>query len=167
MTQIEFNKRLCSLQSSLYRFAFSLTTDHNDADDLLQETIFKAIRYKDNFKDETNLRSWTFTIMKNTFINNYRKNIRIGRSLDTNKDLTMLKIPFEQGSMSPDSYYSEREIRKAIAMLPDDYKVPFNMHTEGYKYKEIAEKLNLPIGSVKSRIFIARRKLMAALADYA
>ena len=104
--------------------------------------------------------------MKNTFINNYRKNIRMSKNIDSNKDLTLLKIPFEQGTMSPDSYYSECEIRKAITVLPDEYRIPFNMHTEGFKYKEIADELNLPIGSVKSRIFIARRKLMSVLVDY-
>jgi RNA polymerase sigma-70 factor (ECF subfamily) len=166
MTLIEFNTQLCHLQGSLRRFAFSLTLNHDDAGDLLQETIFKALRYRENFIEETNLRSWTFTIMKNTFINNYRKNVRMMKNLDSNKDLTLMKIPFESGSMSPDSSYSEKEIRKAIALLPKEYRVPFNMHTEGYKYKEIADEMELPIGSVKSRIFIARRKLMTYLADF-
>ncbi|HOG19474.1 MAG TPA: sigma-70 family RNA polymerase sigma factor [Salinivirgaceae bacterium] len=166
MSHAEFETQLCNLRSSLERYAYSLTMNKDEADDLLQETIYKALRYRDSFAEDTNLLAWTFTIMKNIFINNYRKNSRLSKNYDIRKDTTLLERQIETAIMNPDSAYSVKEIQKAISELPDEYRITFNMHTEGYKYKEIAEALNIPIGSVKSRIFIARRKLMARLREY-
>lgn len=166
MTAIEFNTQLTDLRSNLHRFAYRLTTDAEDAADLLQETLYKALSNKDKFQDKTNLKSWTFTIMKNTFINNYRRASRSQTILDTTKELHFLNIPQDSGLISPDSSFSMKEISKAINDLEIEYRKPFVMHTEGFKYKEIAEELGLPIGSVKSRIFIARKKLMEELQDY-
>lgn len=166
MSHAEFEAQLCNLRSSLERYALSLTMNKDDAGDLLQETIYKALRYRDSFAENTNLLSWTFTIMRNIFINNYRKNSRLAKNLDFNKDTTFLERQIETAIMNPDSAYSVKEIQKAVSELSDEYKIPFNMHTEGYKYKEIADALDIPIGSVKSRIFIARRKLMTRLKEY-
>jgi len=138
----------------------------DDAGDLLQETIYKALRYRDSFAEDTNLLSWTYTIMRNTFINHYRKKSKLSKDFYANKDTLFLERQIEVGIMNPDSAYSVKEIQKAISKLSEEYRIPFNMHTEGYKYKEIADTLNIPIGSVKSRIFIARRKLMARLKEY-
>lgn len=163
---MEFNHKLISLEPNLERFALSLTSDREKAKDLLQDTFMKAIMYRDKFQAFTNLKAWTFTIMKNTFINNYRRGIRENTTMDNTKDLYYINKPREFGYDSPESDYSVQEIRKAIDGLEDEFKVPFEMHNAGYKYKEIADELNLKIGTVKSRIFFTRKKLMESLRDY-
>ncbi len=166
MTTVEFNNSLISLEDSLERFALSLTSNRDEAKDLLQETYVKALTYRDKFEDFTNLKAWTYTIMKNTFINNYRKAKRENTNLDHTKDLYYLNINKESQIMNPDSEFSLKEIKKAVNSLEDEFRIPFLMHTQGYKYKEIAEKLDLKIGTVKSRIFFTRKKLMEALPEY-
>ncbi len=167
MTTYEFNSSLINMKSNLKRFAMSLTSDNEKANDLVQETYLKAITNRDKFVDYSNLKAWVFTIMKNTFINSYRKGIRENTMVDTTEDLYYLNLTEEKGSISPDSSYSESEIERAINSLEDEFRIPFRMHVEGFKYKEIAEQLGLKIGTVKSRIFFTRQKLMNILRDYA
>jgi RNA polymerase sigma factor (sigma-70 family) len=166
MTAMEFNHKLISLEPNLERFAISLTSDREKAKDLLQDTFMKAIMYRDKFEAFTNLKAWTFTIMKNTFINNYRRAVRENTTMDNTKDLYYINKPKDFGYDSPESDLSVKEIRKAIDKLEDEFRVPFEMHNAGYKYKEIADELNLKIGTVKSRIFFTRKKLMDSLKDY-
>ena len=167
MTANEFNTSLLEMKSNLQRFAMTLTSDRDNALDLVQDTYLKAITYKDKFVDYTNLKAWVFTIMKNTFINNYRRNIKENTIIDGTHDLYFLNQPHDKGFISPESIYAEGEIEKAIDSLDDEFKIPFRMHIDGYKYKEIAEELDLKIGTVKSRIFFTRQKLMLMLKDYA
>jgi len=167
MTTYEFNNQLIGMKPNLQRFAMSLTSDRDLALDLVQDTYVKAITHKEKFADFTNLKAWVFTIMKNTFINNYRRNVKENTIIDGTQDLYYINQPSDKGFISPESNYSEGEIKKAIDSLEDDFKVPFRMHIEGYKYKEIAEELGLKIGTVKSRIFFTRQKLMHMLKDYA
>lgn len=166
MTAYEFNSSLIGMKSNLQRFAMSLTSDRDSALDLVQDTYLKAITYKDKFADYTNLKAWVFTIMKNTFINNYRRNLKENTLIDGTQDLYYVNKPYDKGSISPESNYAEGEIEKAINSLNDDFRIPFRMHLDGYKYKEIADELNLKIGTVKSRIFFTRQKLMLMLKDY-
>ena len=166
MTAIEFNYQLTSLSDNLEKFALSLTSNLDDAKDLLQETFLKAISYRDKFSDNTNLKAWTYTIMKNTFINNYRKAVKANTTFDNTKDLYYLNMHNNSGLDNPDISYSTKEIEKKIELLDSEYKIPFRMHVQGFKYKEISEELNLKIGTVKSRIFFARKKLMGSLNDY-
>jgi RNA polymerase sigma factor (sigma-70 family) len=166
MTQVEFNTSLIGLKPNLQRFAMSLTSDRDTALDLVQDTYVKAITYKDKFADYTNLKAWVFTIMKNTFINNYRRSIKENTIIDGTQDLYYLNQPNDKGSISPESNYAEGEIEKAIDSLEDEFRIPFRMHINGYKYKEIADELGLKIGTVKSRIFFTRQKLMSILKDY-
>ena len=166
MTAVEFNYQLTNLSGNLQRFALSLTSNLEDAKDLLQETFAKAITYRDKFEDNTNLKAWTFTIMKNTFINNYRRNVKANTTFDHTDDLYYLNLKTESESTTPDSEYSVKEIQKSIGELSDEFRLPFVMHTQGYKYKEIADKLGLKIGTVKSRIFFTRKKLMEKLKGY-
>lgn len=166
MTAVEFNYQLTSLEKNLERFALSLTQDMEDARDLLQETFVKAISYRDKFTDHTNLKAWVFTIMKNTFINNYRRAVKSRTTFDNTDDLYFLNINRESAEDTPESTLSADEISKKIENLEDEYRIPFKMHIAGYKYKEIADQLNLKIGTVKSRIFFSRQKLMEALKDY-
>jgi RNA polymerase sigma-70 factor, ECF subfamily len=165
MTAMEFNHQLISLENKLSRFALSLTSNWDDAKDLLQDTLLKAITYREHYADNTNLQAWTFTIMKNSFINNYRKNIRQNTTFDYSKDLYFLSQNKDTINVMPDSAYSAKEIVKLIDNLDEDFRVPFKMHIDGFKYKEIAQKLKLNIGTVKSRIFFARKKLIENMKD--
>jgi RNA polymerase sigma-70 factor (ECF subfamily) len=166
MTALEFNYQLTGLSSNLERFALSLTANREDAKDLLQETFAKAISYRDKFVDNTNLKAWTFTIMKNTFINNYRRATKANTTFDNTDDLYYLNLKKETHINTPESEYTIKEINKAISELEDEFRIPFLMHTQGYKYKEIADELELKIGTVKSRIFFTRKKLMEKLVDF-
>ena len=166
MTQIEFNNSLIGIKSNLQRFAISLTSDHDSALDLIQDTYLKVITYKDKFVDYTNLEAWAITIMKNTFINNYKRNKKENTIIDGTQDLYYINQPHDKGFISPESFYAEREIGKAIDSLSDEFRVPFQMYIDGYKHKEIADELGLKPGTVKSRVFSTRQKLMLMLADY-
>jgi RNA polymerase sigma-70 factor (ECF subfamily) len=166
MTSHEFNNNLVKMKDHMERFAFSLTYDKEAAKDLIQETYLKALIYKDKFVDYTNLKAWVFTIMKNIFINNYRKAVRTNTIVDNTKDLLLLNNTRESKHFMPDSEYAYNEISNVIDGLDKEFKIPFTMHNEGYKYQEIAENLNLKIGTVKSRIFFTRKKLIESLADY-
>jgi RNA polymerase sigma-70 factor (ECF subfamily) len=166
MTALEFNSSLIEMKGNLQRFAMSLTSDRDNALDLVQDTYLKAITYKEKFVDYTNLKAWVFTIMKNTFINNYRRNVKENTIIDGTQDLYYLNMPHDKGFISPESKYAQEEIEKAIDSLNDEFRIPFRMHIEGFKYHEIADKLELKIGTVKSRIFFTRQKLMLILKDY-
>lgn len=166
MTAIEFNHQILDLKDKLRYFAFSLTSNHEDADDLIQDTYVKAITNKDKFDPHTNLKAWIYTIMKNTFINKYRKDSKVSTVIDNTKDLYYLNNSNKSGEAMPDSVYNHSELEKVINALEDDHRIPFLMHFEGYKYKEIAEQLDLSIGTVKSRIFFSRKKLIEKLKDY-
>lgn len=166
MTAIEFNSKLMNLHSNLQYFANSLTNDREEAKDLIQDTYLKALVNRDKFADDTNLKAWTFTIMKNTFINNYRRNQKANTIVDNTEDLFFLNIPRKSDFPAPDSDYHYKEIQKKIAYLDEVQRMPFEMHNAGFKYKEIADKLNISIGTVKSRIFFTRKKLMESLKDF-
>ncbi len=166
MTLHEFNNSLVGMKSNLQSFAMSLTSDRDDALDLVQDTYLKAITNKEKFMDFTNLKAWVFTIMKNTFINNYRHNVKKNTLIDGTQDLHYINMAHENGYISAESTYAEAEILKAIDSLNDELSLPFRMHIDGYKYKEIADELGLKEGTVKSRIFFTRQKLMLILKDY-
>jgi RNA polymerase sigma-70 factor (ECF subfamily) len=165
MSTIEFNDALIGIENNLQSFAMSFTRNRDDARDLTQETMLKAITYRNYYTPQTNFKAWVFTIMRNIFINQYRRRVKSGTIFDNSKDsfLTVNTVSFEE---SPLEKISVKDINQKIDMLGDEYKRPFEMHFQGFKYKEIADELRIPIGTVKSRIFIARKKLMDALPDY-
>lgn len=155
-----------SLRDKLFVYAYSLTYDREKARDLLQETFLKALTYRHMFIPNTNFKAWIYTIMRNTFINDYRRNEKAKQTFkDSNADF-QLKFEKHTTYMSPESICLSNEILKCINLLDDEYKVPFKMFLDGYKYKEIAEVINIPLGTVKSRIFFARKKLEKSLIDY-
>lgn len=166
MTQLQFHTALLIQQEKLLFYALRLTSDTDDARDLLQETFLKALTYSDKFTQNTNFKAWIFTIMKNTFINNYRRNMSIKNTFGTNNNEFHLKFEPDKGYPSPESIYNSKEIIKGIDALKDEYKIPFNMFIEGFKYKEIAEELKLPLGTIKSRIFFTRKKLEKSLKEF-
>jgi len=166
MTTTEFNSTLIGMRTILMRFALSLTGDREKAPDLLHDTYLKALLNKDKIEDFTNIKAWVFTIMKNNFINNYRRNVKENSIFDVTKELQNLNQPLCMDFASTESNFSENEIEKAIDSLRQEFRIPFRMHVEGYKYEEIASELGLKIGTVKSRIFLSRKKLMSMLKDY-
>lgn len=165
MTVLEFNYQVSTFQEKLNAFARTLTRDEEDAKDLFQETVLKAMKYRDKFVSPTNLKAWLFTIMKNTFINEYRRNKLVTMVHDDSPGEYVLNSkPSELQSQV--SRIETQEILQKIGELEEEYRIPFTMHIEGFKYKEISEELDLPIGTVKSRIYIARQILMNELKDY-
>lgn len=166
MTTIQFQNSLTGLQNKMFFFALSLTSDTDKANDLVQETYLRALTYQNKFSSDTNLMAWIYTIMKNTFINEYRRKIKVRSTIETQTD--KLNISFSKDDFYPsvDSIHSAKEIKKKIAMLEEEFREPFELFLNGYKYKEIAEKLDLPLGTIKSRIFFTRKKLSACLVEY-
>lgn len=163
MTTLEFNSRLVQERNALKNFALSLTNNVDDALDLLHDTYVKAITYRNKFEDSTNLRAWLFTIMKNTFINAYRRNTKIKKLVSQGDELAMNRAFSQNSHNYTESRLNAKEIVRRIEGLDDPLKVPFTRYYTGYKYEEIAREMRLPLGTIKSRIFIARKQLMEAL----
>ena len=161
-----FAQNLLGMQSELRRFALKLTADPEDANDLLQETSLKALDNEEKYTPDTNFKGWMYTIMRNIFINNYRKTVRDQTFVDQTDNLFHLNLPQDSGFESTEGNYDLKEIRKIVNSLPKEYRVPFSMYVSGFKYREIAEKLGLPIGTVKSRIFFTRQRLQKELMDF-
>lgn len=161
-----FKKRLLGLQGNLLSFAYQLTTNREEAQDLLQDTTLKALDNEDKYVDNVNFKGWIFTIMRNIFINNYRQTVRKATVIDQTKELYHLNVSQDSGIDTPDGSFAIKEISEAINSFSDDYRIQFSMHVAGYKYQEIAEKMQLPLGTVKSRIFFARQRLQGMLKDY-
>ena len=107
-----------------------------------------------------------YTIMRNIFINNYRRTVRDQTFVDHTDNLFHLSLPQDSGFESTEGNYDLKEIRKIVNMLPKEYRIPFSMYVSGFKYREIAERLGLPIGTVKSRIFFTRQRLQKDLKDF-
>lgn len=166
MKNLSFRKELMSVQDELLRFAYKLTTDRDEANDLLQETSLKALVNKDKYIPDTNFKGWMYTIMRHIFINNYRKVVHDQTFVDRTNNLYHLNLPQEHEYVSTESSYDLKEMRRIVNSLPKEYKIPFTMHVSGFKYREIAVKLNLPLGTVKSRIFFTRQKLQEEMKDF-
>lgn len=165
MASAKFQSNLMSLQANMLNFAFMLTNNRDDAYDLLQDTTLKALDNEDKYADNTNFKGWVFTIMRNLFINNYRRGVRAATIIDTTDNLYHLNISQDSALESPEDSYGASEITAAINELSDEYRIPFSMHVAGYKYNEIAKQMNLPLGTIKSRIFFARKKLQERFAE--
>ena len=161
-----FQDRIINLQDNLLSFAYQLTTNREQAQDLLQDTTLKALDNEDKYVDNVNFKGWIFTIMRNIFINNYRQSVRKATVIDQTEDLYHLNICQDSGLTTPEDSYAVKEISMALNSFSEYYRIPFNMFVSGYKYNEIAKKLNLPLGTVKSRIFFARKRLREQLKDY-
>ena len=161
-----FKSSVIGMQGNLMSFAMKLTTNREEAHDLVQDTTLKALDNEGKFAEDTNFKGWILTIMRNIFINNYRQTVRKATVIDQTEDLYHLNVCQDSGLTTPEGSYAVKEISKALNAFSDDYRIPFNMFVAGYKYNEIAEKMNLPLGTVKSRIFFARKRLREELKDY-
>ena len=166
MNSLKFQDRLLGLQDNLLNFAYMLTANREEAKDLLQDTTLKALDNEDKYIDNVNFKGWVFTIMRNIFINNYRRVVRNQTIIDQTEDLYHLNLPQDSGFASPEGSFTVKEITTAINSFSEEYRIPFSMHVAGYNYHEIAEKMDLPLGTVNSRIFFARQRLQEMLKDY-
>lgn len=166
MTILEFSHQVSSLRPMLRTFTRRFTNDREESQDLVQDTILKALTYRDKFRDDTNLKGWLFTIMRNTFINNYRKNQRAKTSNDTTKELYFLNVEDTHTFNRPQESIEFKEVWRNVNNMKDELLIPFKMHATGYKYQEIAKHLNIPIGTVKNRIFHARKEIQKKLVGY-
>lgn len=166
MTKIEFNTMVMQQAGSLKMYALHFTHDADDANDLVQDTLLKAITYYNKFKEGTNLKGWLYTIMKNTFINNYRRFIKISSFVTKSDEISSANLVFSSTKNQGESKFVMDDIKSALAKLPDEYYVPFSMYFEGFKYHEIADHLEIPIGTVKTRIHVARKLLKKSLKPY-
>ena len=165
MTKKEMADYLVANQKPLWQSAFYLTKNEDDASDLTQSVFLKALCNFEKFTDSTNLGGWLYTIMRNLFINQCRSadQVRISRS---DKEYETAPNDLMYGtSESADSRCTMQDIEHAIDILNKEYSIPFRMYVSGYKYQEIADKMNIPLGTVKSRIFIARKKAQAYLTE--
>lgn len=165
MSTLEFNDALVNLERYLRSFAFNFTRNKEEAEDLTQETIMKAIVYREQYTPQTNFKAWVFTIMRNLFINQYRRNKKRATIFDYSKENYLL-TQIQESNWNPSNRLTVKELVSQIGNLGDEYRLPFMMHYDGFKYYEIAEQLSIPIGTVKSRIFIARKKLIDLLPEY-
>ena len=163
MSTQEFQTKVIALQDFLKPYALNLTNDLEDTYDLLQETMFKALSNKEKFEQGTNIKAWLYTIMKNIFINNYRRKVKMRVSSDGTENNFYLNSGQQEEPNIAQSKMVMDDLMRIVATLPDEYRLPFMRHYEGYKYQEIADELDLPLGTVKSRIFLARQELKKKL----
>lgn len=159
-------EKTLQMDSHLRQYAVSLTMNLDDAEDLLQDTYLKVMQNENSYKEDTNLKAWVITIMKNTFINNYRRKQRSKVFIDQSEDLFYLSNSVSSKEDNADMHLYYTEINKKIQEKKEEQKKPFEMFIDGYKYQEIADEMNISIGTVKSRIFFMRKRLMEELNDY-
>ena len=149
----EFNSLVLTNAEGLRPFAITLTKDYESAKDLCQETLYKAFAYRDKYRAGTNIKAWLYTIMRNIFINDYRRGGRKKQVMETVKyNFNYEATPAEMGSRL-------KEINNAIHRLPAIFKTACLLYLQGYKYHEIAQALNEPLGTIKSRIHFAKKIL--------
>lgn len=165
-SNVDFRKNLVNAQDDLFRFALKLTSNREDANDLLQETSLRALDNEEKFTPNTNFKGWVHIIMRNIFINSYRKIMREQTYIDHTDNLYLINLSQESGFESTESVYDLKEIHRVVNALPRECRISFVMHVSGFKYREIGKKLNVPLGTVKSRIYFTRQKLQEKLKNF-
>ena len=159
MRAFEFRKMLVNNADFLKPFAINLTKDAEDAKDLYQETLYRALVNEEKYNIGTNIKAWLFTIMRNIFINDYRKKAKQQTVLDSTPNDQLINYNQASAGNNAETNINLKDIYNAIHHLPEIFKIPFKLFFEGYKYHEIAYALNEPLGTVKSRIHFARKLL--------
>lgn len=165
MDKNEFQNTIVTLKPKLRSHAFFLSKNSDDADDLAQDVMLKALLYYPKINDFSNIQAWLFTILNNTFINKYRRSKKQNTLIDTTPNLYHINLCEDRGDISPESCYQEKELKELIENLKPIYREPFELLVAGWKYEEISEKLDVKLGTIKSRIFFARKELMKKLVD--
>ncbi|MFN9595763.1 MAG: RNA polymerase sigma factor [Bacteroidota bacterium] len=166
MTQVEFNHAVQCQYKPLRGYAMKLVRDVEDANDIVQETMLKAFRNKDKFAEGTNLKGWLYTMMKNIFINNYRRMVNSNIFSDDTENQYYINSSSNTTRNDAERELAMEDINLALSRLSENLRKPFMMSFQGYKYEEIARQLAIPLGTVKIRIHNARHKLQDSLANY-
>ena len=166
MSNLEFSEMLVNNADFLKPFAINLTRDTEEANDLYQETLYKALANKEKYNAGTNIKAWLFTIMRNIFINNYRRKAKQKTIFDSTPNDYLINLKQVTVSNVAESDMQVKEIKKAIRDLPEIFKTPFLLYFDGYKYNEIAEVLQEPLGTIKSRIHFARKLLKEQISRF-
>lgn len=172
-TSLDFESGRLPYRDQLFKTALRLTRSVEESEDLLQETFFKAFRYYHQFTEGTNLKAWLFRIMKNTFINGYRRNRNRPQMLDFD-ELRDSGDGFGESppaTLDPEVEYLggelDHEIRDALIALPHHYRMAVLMvDLQGLSYQEVADTLEVPIGTIMSRLYRGRKKIERALLNY-
>ncbi|BFG71477.1 RNA polymerase sigma factor [Sediminibacterium sp. KACHI17] len=166
MSTLEFNQMLLNNTEFLKPFAITLTRDTEAAKDLVQETMYRALANKDKYNVGTNIKAWLYTIMRNIFINNYRRKAKQSTIFDSTPNEFLLNL--NQGAVANDAVakINLKEVQEAIHNLPEIFRNPFLLYFDGFKYHEIADMLGEPLGTIKSRIHFARKLLKNQLQRY-
>jgi RNA polymerase sigma factor (sigma-70 family) len=163
MSTVEFNQMLIANAEFLRPFAITLTRDNETAKDLFQETLFRALANKEKYNVGTNIKAWLYTIMRNVFINNYRRKARQNTIFDSTPNDFLLDYNQVTASNTAEKTLQLKEIQASIHNLPDIFRKPFMLYFDGFKYHEIAGMLKEPLGTIKSRIHFARKLLKAQI----
>ncbi|RZJ81251.1 MAG: sigma-70 family RNA polymerase sigma factor [Flavobacterium sp.] len=163
---LNFDSMIIPYRAKLKAYAMGFTNDEENANDLMQDTLLKAFTYFAKFKPETNFRAWLFTIMRNTFINDYRRNARTQKVMSTTEEISSSQLLHSASKNQGEQKFINADIEKALSSLPANLYDPFMRYFEGYKYHEIAEEFDMPIGTVKTRIHYARMHLKKYLKVY-
>jgi RNA polymerase sigma factor (sigma-70 family) len=166
MSTVEFNQILLRNADFLRPFAITLTRDQETAKDLMQETLFRALANKEKYNVGTNIKAWLYTIMRNIFINNYRRRAKQNTIFDYTSNDFLLNYNQLTATNGAESKLTIKDIYSAIYRLPEIFKKPFLLYFEGYKYHEIADLLTEPLGTIKSRIHFARKLLKAQVSRF-
>lgn len=166
MSTLEFNEMLLSNASFLKPFAINLTRDTEAANDLYQDTLYKALANREKYNVGTNIKAWLFTIMRNIFINDYRRKAKQKTIFDSTPNDYLINMKQTSVSNAAESGMRMKEINQAIQDLPEIFKTPFLLYFDGYKYNEIADVLHEPLGTIKSRIHFARKLLKEQISRF-
>lgn len=166
MEQIEFSLIADRYSTSLLSNAMRFTHDEDEAKDLVQDTLLKGIRFCHKFDTGTNVKAWLYVIMKNTYINKYRRDQKRHEVVQVDDEISSANLMHSSSRNSGESTFVMGDIQKAMDSIPENYRIPFKRYFEGYKYDEIAAELNIPLGTVKTHIFNARQLLKKYLNKY-
>lgn len=172
--QKDFNEEIIPHLDALYNFGLRLTSDPNDAEDLVQDTIVKAYRFFSSYEKGTNAKAWLFRILKNSYINNYRKKSKKPQEVDYDEVATFyetIRAERTETSDLEDKMFRELiddDISNALDEIPEDFRtVVLLCDVEDFTYEEIANMLDVPIGTIRSRLHRGRNLLKAQLLEYA
>ena len=159
MEKVEFTQGILAIQPDLHRFAYKLTADRDSANDLVQDCVLQALDNQEKFTYSKNLKG-------NIFVNNYRRTVREMNIMDDNYSINQQYQIEDEDADRFEFTYDMKHLYRVIHSIPEEMKVPFQMFVAGFKYREIADKLGLPMGTVKSRLFFIRKRLKEELKDF-